>query len=100
MKVFERIKLACSFYSENTHHYTEYTRAMTITTIQKVIKIGTSRGVTLPAKELERLGVKEGEEVEIIARKKTSIASNDKVQQVADSILSRYDQDFKNLAGR
>jgi antitoxin component of MazEF toxin-antitoxin module len=73
---------------------------MTITTIQKVIKIGTSRGVTLPAKELERLGVKEGEEVEIIARKKTSIASSDKVQQVADSILSRYDQDFKNLAER
>ena len=73
---------------------------MTITTIQKVIKIGTSRGVTLPAKELARLGVKEGEEVEIIARKKTSIASSDKVQQVADSILSRYDQDFKNLAGR
>ena len=73
---------------------------MTITTIQKVIKIGTSRGVTLPAKELERLGVKEGEEVEIIARKKTSIASSDKVQQVADSILSRYDQDFKNLAVR
>lgn len=73
---------------------------MTITTIQKVIKIGTSRGVTLPAKELERLGVKEGEEIEITARKKTLVASDEKVQQIANDILDKYNQDFKNLAGR
>ena len=73
---------------------------MTITTIQKLIKIGTSRGVTLPAKELERLGAHNGEELEITVRKKTTVASDKKVQQVAESILERYDQDFKNLAGR
>ena len=73
---------------------------MTITTTQKVIKIGTSKGVTLPAKELERLGVGAGDELELVVRKKTSVASDQKVQEIAESILDRYDQDFKNLASR
>ena len=37
---------------------------MTITTTQKIIKIGSSKGVTLPAKQLQELEVKEGDEVE------------------------------------
>lgn len=73
---------------------------MTITTIQKVIKIGTSHGVTLPAKDLKRLDVTAGDELEVVVRKKTTNASEDQVRQVANSILERYDQDFKNLAGR
>lgn len=73
---------------------------MIITTTQKVIKIGTSKGVTLPAKELERLGVDAGDELELVVRKKTSNASDQKVQEIAESILERYNQDFKNLADR
>ena len=41
---------------------------MTITTIQKVIKIGSSRGVTLPAKQLRALGVRDGDEIEVTIR--------------------------------
>ena len=73
---------------------------MTITTTQKVIKIGTSKGVTLPAKELERLGVDAGDELELVVRKKASNAGDQKVQEIAESILDRYDQDFRNLASR
>lgn len=73
---------------------------MTFTTIQKPIKIGTSRGVILPAKELKRLGVKDGDELELVVRKKPAIASDDEVRKVAESLLERYREDFKSLAKR
>lgn len=73
---------------------------MTFTTIQKPIKIGTSRGVILPAKELKRLGIKEGDELELIVRKKTEAASDKEVIETAMSIMRRYKTDFKNLARR
>jgi antitoxin component of MazEF toxin-antitoxin module len=38
---------------------------MTFTTIQNSIKIGTSTGVTLPAKEFKRMGLKVGDPVKI-----------------------------------
>lgn len=73
---------------------------MTITTIQKIIKIGSSQGVTIPAKDLKALGVKAGDELEIIARPKTSVAKDSDVQAIAQSLLEQYDQAFKNLAER
>lgn len=73
---------------------------MTITTTQKVIKIGTSRGVTIPAKDLKALGVEAGDDLEIIVRKKSRVADDTQVVEVANSILERYKQDFRNLADR
>ncbi len=73
---------------------------MTIKTTQKLINIGTSKGVTLPAKELKKLGVKPGDEVEVSVRKKTQNASDENVQKTANSLLERYAQDFKNLSQR
>lgn len=73
---------------------------MTFTTIQKPIKIGTSRGVILPAKELKRLGLKENDELELIVSKKTKSISDKKVLETALNIMNRYKSDFKNLANR
>lgn len=73
---------------------------MTITTTQKIIKIGSSRGVILPAKELKRLNVGENDELELIVRKKQDEATNAEVLMVADDIMSRYSDTFKNLANR
>ena len=74
---------------------------MNIVTTQKVIKIGTSRGVTLPAKELKRLGVKEGDDLELVVRKKTAdIPSDRDIVATANSLLRRYKQDFTNLSQR
>ena len=73
---------------------------MTFTTIQKPIKIGTSRGVILPAKELKRLNLREGDELEIIVRKKQDIATNEEVMVAAETILKQYRTAFKNLANR
>ncbi len=73
---------------------------MTITTIQKVIKIGSSRGVTLPAKQLRVLGVRDGDEIEVTIRKRPVAADSDKVLKVANSLLERYKEDFSSLAKR
>ena len=74
---------------------------MTITTIQKIIKIGTSRGVTLPAKQLKALNLSDGDEVEITVRKKPTVTlSDDRVVKVVNDLLNHYKQDFHNLANR
>ena len=73
-----------------------------IQSIQKVIKIGSSGGVTIPAKEMRRQNIKFGDEVEVIVRtvSKTANKSDQVVITAARKILSDYHQDFKNLANR
>jgi bifunctional DNA-binding transcriptional regulator/antitoxin component of YhaV-PrlF toxin-antitoxin module len=72
-----------------------------IQSIQKVIKIGTSGGVTIPAKELKRQNIKFGDDVEVIVRPVRSSNSEDhKVVEEAKSILKTYRKDFENLAKR
>lgn len=72
-----------------------------IQSIQKVIKIGTSGGVTIPAKELKRQNISFGDEVEVIVRPLRAHSSEDKhVLSTAKKILADYKQDFQNLAGR
>lgn len=73
---------------------------MTITTTQKIIKIGTSQGVTIPAKDLRAIGATAGDELEIIVRKKVSVATDTELIETANSLLKRYKQDFSNLANR
>lgn len=72
-----------------------------IQTIQKVIKIGSSGGVTIPAKALKRQHITFGDEVEVIVRPLHSTSEDDqKVIASAKAILSKYRQDFKNLSVR
>jgi antitoxin component of MazEF toxin-antitoxin module len=72
-----------------------------IQSIQKIIKIGTSGGVTIPAKELKRQNIAIGDEVEVIVRPLHNVTSAD--QAIIDSakkILATYKKDFDNLAKR
>lgn len=73
---------------------------MTITTIQKVIKIGSSRGVTLPARDLRALGIRDGDEIEVTVRKCSEAADDNQVLKTANSLLERYKEDFSHLAKR
>ena len=73
---------------------------MTITTIQKVIKIGSSRGVTLPARYLLALGSRDGEDIEVTVRKRSEAADDNQVLKTANSLLRRYKEDFSQLAKR
>ena len=72
-----------------------------IQSTQKVIRVGTSGGVTIPAKELKRQNIQFGDEVEVIIRPLNSI--NPKDQEVIDTakeILNKYKSDFVNLNDR
>lgn len=72
-----------------------------IQSIQKIIKIGSSVGVTIPAKELKRQNIKFGDEVEIIVRPiRPSSMEDQKIIDVAKSILDDYREDFNNLSKR
>jgi antitoxin component of MazEF toxin-antitoxin module len=72
-----------------------------IQTIQKIIKIGTSGGVTIPARELKRQNISIGDEVEVIVRPLRNVSESDQaVIDVAKKILSEYKKDFSNLAKR
>jgi antitoxin component of MazEF toxin-antitoxin module len=72
-----------------------------IQSIQKIIKIGSSGGVTIPAKELKRQNIAFGDEVEVIVRPLHPTGSDDqKVIEAARNILNDYKQDFENLAQR
>lgn len=73
---------------------------MTITTIQKVIKIGSSRGVTLPARDLRALGIRDGDEIEVTVCKRSEAADDNQVLKTANSLLRRYKEDFSQLAKR
>jgi antitoxin component of MazEF toxin-antitoxin module len=72
-----------------------------IKSIQKVIKIGTSGGVTIPAKELKRQNIAFGDEVEVTVRPLNSTNDGDQaVIASAKRILSEYKKDFSSLANR
>jgi bifunctional DNA-binding transcriptional regulator/antitoxin component of YhaV-PrlF toxin-antitoxin module len=73
-----------------------------IESIQKVIKIGSSGGVTIPAKEMKRQGIKFGDEVKVIVTPAQEPLTKDDqhVLNVAKQILKEYKQDFENLAKR
>ncbi len=73
---------------------------MTITTTRKIIKIGSSSGVTIPSSDLKHAGLKEGDEVEVVFRKKNSTKKSSDITETAKDILDRYSEDFKNLADR
>jgi bifunctional DNA-binding transcriptional regulator/antitoxin component of YhaV-PrlF toxin-antitoxin module len=72
-----------------------------IQSIQKVIKIGSSGGVTIPAKELKRQNIAFGDDVEVIVRALNNTGSEDQeVIATAKSILTNYKKDFENLSKR
>jgi antitoxin component of MazEF toxin-antitoxin module len=75
---------------------------MVIKSVQKVIKIGSSAGVTIPAKDLKRGDMKVGDEIEISLKKPTrnQTAEDKDVLDTARGLLKRYRQDFEHLAKR
>jgi len=70
---------------------------MIITTIQKIIKIGSSQGVTIPAKDLRALGVKAGDELKVVVE---SVVRADPIVEEYQAFKAQYGKTLKNLAGR
>lgn len=71
---------------------------MVIKTTQKVIKVGDSKGITLPAKELKNLGVEIGDEV--IVKVEKLHKQKDGVLKEYEAFKQQYGQTLKNLKDR
>jgi antitoxin component of MazEF toxin-antitoxin module len=74
---------------------------MTITTTQKVIKIGDSAGVTIPAKELKRAGIKPGDSVELtfhLVNKPDDHATE--VVALTQQLIARHQKALDSLSQR
>lgn len=70
---------------------------MTIKTTQKVIKIGTSAGVTIPAKDLKRAGLNPGDEVVVSIE---PIDKKDNLPKEYAAFKKQYGDTLKHLAER
>lgn len=74
---------------------------MTIKSIQKVIKIGDSVGVTFPAKDTKYAQIKVGDDVEIVVnRKQTHIEQKSEVVEVTQRLIKRHKKALDSLSQR
>jgi antitoxin component of MazEF toxin-antitoxin module len=69
-----------------------------IQSIQKVIKIGSSGGVTIPAKELKRQNIAFGDEVKVTIEPVKK--QRDKLMDEYQEFVEQYGATLKNLADR
>lgn len=75
--------------------------AMAIRTIQTLINIGTSKGITLPAKDLKYEGIETGDELEVIVRKRNnSNRAKDTLPDEYAEFKEQYGETLKKLADR
>ena len=69
-----------------------------IQSIQKVIKIGSSGGVTIPAKQLKRQNIAFGDEVKVTIEPVKK--QRDKLMDEYQEFVEQYGATLKNLANR
>ena len=74
---------------------------MVIKTVQKIIRIGSSLGVTLPAKDLKRAGIKLGDEVEVTISKVADPQTEEirKLTEKYENFRSEIEVTIKKLSG-
>jgi antitoxin component of MazEF toxin-antitoxin module len=68
--------------------------------VQKVIKIGSSLGVTIPKKQLDELGIGVGDEVKIKLEPLVKDKNQEKLMREYDKFVQQYGSTLKNLASR
>lgn len=73
---------------------------MIMTTIQKIIRIGSSKGATLPAKQLKQLGVDIGDEVRITVETINKNDPQEGLMSEYEVFKHQYNETLKNLADR
>jgi antitoxin component of MazEF toxin-antitoxin module len=74
---------------------------MTIKSIQKVIKVGTSAGVTIPAKDFAHLGVSLGDDIEVTFKKiEKPQVHTEEVVAITQKLIKRHKKALKNLSQR
>jgi hypothetical protein len=71
-----------------------------IETVQKVIQIGSSEGVTLSKKDLARLGAKRGDTLKLRVEVADGQDKHQKLLREYDAFVSKYGQTLKNLSDK
>lgn len=73
-----------------------------IKTTQKIIKIGSSAGVTIPAKQLKQLGLRVGDEVNVTIEPVEPSPDTDQIELVAltQQLIKRHEAALRNLSQR
>lgn len=69
-----------------------------IETVQKIIQIGSSEGVTLSRKDLARLGAKRGDMLKLRVELANGQDKHQKLMREYDKFVSQYGQTLKNLS--
>ncbi len=74
---------------------------MTIKSIQKVIKVGSSLAVTIPATDAKHYGINAGEELEV-SFKKPELEDKQQVEvvELTQKLIARHRKALKNLSQR
>ena len=67
--------------------------------VQKIIKIGSSAGVTIPKTQLKELGLEIGDEVKLTLEA-VNKPKHTKLLQEYEDFVKQYGQTLKNLADR
>lgn len=70
-----------------------------IESTQKVIKIGSSGGVTIPAKEMKRQGITYGDEVKVTVEP-VQKDNQEELMKEYNQFVKEYGQTLKNIADR
>ena len=75
---------------------------MTIKSIQKVIKVGSSLAITIPAKEAAATGIKVGDYVDVTIEPINPPVYDHSTEVVAltQKLITRHQQALKNLSQR
>ena len=68
--------------------------------VQKVIKIGSSAGVTIPKKQLDELGIHIGDQIEVIVGKPGKLKDEIEAYKAFRKFTKIYGPTLKNLADR
>lgn len=76
-----------------------YYAYMMHTSIQNAIKVGTSAGVTLPAKEFKRMGLKIGDPIKITFEPAVD-TSRVELVELTQNLIKRHEKALKNLSQR
>ncbi|HEY1645355.1 MAG TPA: hypothetical protein VGF75_03125 [Candidatus Saccharimonadales bacterium] len=71
-----------------------------IETVQKLIQIGSSEGVTLSKKDLARLGAKRGDSLKLRVELEGNQDKHQKLMREYDAFVAEYGETLKNLADR
>jgi antitoxin component of MazEF toxin-antitoxin module len=75
---------------------------MTLQATQKIIKVGSSGAVTIPAKDMKKMGITYGDEINISYEPAQSKPDQHtlEVVEITQKLIKRHKQALKNLSQR